>query len=218
MSWRELVIIWEQRDIMLAGLVMTVEIVVVSAALAAALGLVLFVGLISRSRILAAGVSRLSDIVRCVPFMLVCYLVYFALPDVGVVVGSVETGVLTLTVYNAVYIAVLLHGAWRELPRDIAEAGVAFGFHGWGLLRIVLPPVVLAAIPMIGNQIIQIIKDSAFLMIITVKELTYAANEIQATYYIPLASFLLAMLFYWFLCLGVESAVRALLRMAPARR
>jgi polar amino acid transport system permease protein len=55
-------------------------------------------------------------------------------------------------------------------------------------------------------------------MIITVKELTYAANEIQATYYIPLASFLLAMLLYWLLCLGVECGVRTLLRLAQARR
>ena len=218
MSWRDISIVWQQRDTMLAGLAMTIEIVLLSAALAGALGVVLFVGLIGRMRALAVIISLLSEIVRCVPFMLVCYLAYFALPSVGILVGNVETGVLTLSVYNAVYFAVLLHGAWKELPREISEAGRAFGFHGWGLLRIVLPPVVLAAIPMIGNQVIQIIKDSAFLMIITVKELTYAANEIQATYYIPLASFLLAMLLYWLLCLGVECGVRTLLRLAQARR
>jgi polar amino acid transport system permease protein len=218
MTWRELVILWQQRDIMLAGLVTTAEIVLCSAAFASALGLVLFIGLISRFRILASGLAWLNDIVRCVPFMLVCYLIYFALPNVGIFVGSMETGVLALTLYNAVYLAVLLHGAWKELPHEITEAGVAFGFQGWGLVRMVLPPVVFSAIPVIGNQMIQIIKDSAFLLIITVKELTYAANAIQSTYYIPLASFLLAMVFYWLLCLGVEGGVRALLRLAQARR
>ncbi len=93
------------------------------------------------------------------------------------------------------------------------------GFHGWRLLtRIILPPVVLDAVPMLGNQMIQVIKDSAFLVIITVQELTYAANEIQATYYVPFASFVCAILFYWILCLGVEGGVRSLLRVAEVRR
>jgi polar amino acid transport system permease protein len=65
---------------------------------------------------------------------------------------------------------------------------------------------------------IQVIKDSAFLVIITVQELTYAANEIQATYYVPFASFICAILLYWVLCLGVEGGVRSLLRVAEVRR
>jgi polar amino acid transport system permease protein len=218
MSSRDLAILWQERDVVLNGLLLTFEIVVVSALLAGALSLVIFSGLISRFRTVSTALTRTIDLMRCVPFMLVCYLIYFALPYGGIFIGSAATGILALTVYNAVYLAELLHGAWKELPRDITEAGAAFGFHGFGLMRIVLPPVVLAAIPMIGNQMIQIIKDSAFLVIITVKELTYAANAIQSTYYIPLASFLMAMLIYWFLCLGVEGGVRALLRRAEARR
>ena len=69
-------------------------------------------------------------------------------------------------------------------------------------MRIILPPVLLSSIPMLGNQMVQIIKDSAFLVIIAVQELTFAANEIQATYYVPFASFVCAMLLYWLLCLG----------------
>jgi polar amino acid transport system permease protein len=46
----------------------------------------------------------------------------------------------------------------------------------------------------------------------------HAANEIQATYYVPFASFVCAILFYWILCLGVEGGVRSLLRVAEVRR
>jgi polar amino acid transport system permease protein len=70
----------------------------------------------------------------------------------------------------------------------------------------------------LGNQMIQVIKDSAFLVIIKVQELTYAANEIQATYYVPFASFVCAILFYWILCLSVVGGVRGLLRVAEVRR
>jgi polar amino acid transport system permease protein len=48
--------------------------------------------------------------------------------------------------------------------------------------------------------------------------LTFAANEIQATYYVPFASFVCALLLYWLLCLAVEGGVRTVLRAAEARR
>jgi len=55
-------------------------------------------------------------------------------------------------------------------------------------------------------------------VIIAVQELTFAANEIQVTYYVPFASFVRAMLLYWVLCLTVEAGVRGGLTIAQARR
>ena len=84
--------------------------------------------------------------------------------------------------------------------------------------RIILPPVVYAAVPVLGNQVIQIIKDTAFLMIIAVPELTHAASSIQATYYVPFAAFVAAVALYWILCRGVEMVVGVIERRAEARR
>jgi polar amino acid transport system permease protein len=212
-------VLWEQRDAIVAGFATTLAISAVAALCAGLLGLMLFTLLISRVRAIAAALAWLIDLMRCVPFMLFCYLIYYGLPSFGIVIGNLTAGIVALTIYNAAYIAELLRGGYAALPREGIEAGEAFGFHGWGLLlRIILPPVLLASIPMLGNQMIQIIKDSAFLVIIAVQELTFAANEIQATYYVPFASFVCAMLLYWLLCLAVERGVRAVLTMAEARR
>ena len=216
---RGIAVLWEQRDAMLSGLLATIGITIVAAICAGVLGLVLFSLLISRVRAIEVTLTRLIDLMRCVPFMLFCYLIYYGLPSAGIVVGNLTAGITALTLYNAAYIAELLRGGYEALPREGIEAGQAFGFHGWRLLvRIILPPVLLSTIPMFGNQMIQIIKDSAFLVIIAVQELTYAANEIQATYYVPFASFVCAMLLYWLLCLAVEAGVRAVLKIADARR
>jgi polar amino acid transport system permease protein len=216
---RGIAVLWEQRDAMLSGLLATVGITIVAAICAGLLGLILFSLLISRVRALEVALAWLIDLMRCVPFMLFCYLIYYGLPSIGIVVGNLTAGITALTLYNAAYIAELLRGGYEALPREGIEAGHAFGFHGWRLLvRIILPPVLLSTIPMFGNQMIQIIKDSAFLVIIAVQELTFAANEIQATYYVPFASFVCAMLLYWLLCLGVEVGVRAVLVVAERRR
>jgi len=216
---RGIEVLWEQRDAMLSGLLTTLGITVVAAVCAGLLGLVLFSLLISRFRAVALALAWLIDLMRCVPFMLFCYMIYYGLPSFGIVIGNLMAGITALTIYNAAYIAELLRGGYQALPREGVEAGHAFGFHGWRLLsRIILPPVLLASIPMLGNQMVQIIKDSAFLVIIAVQELTFAANEIQATYYVPFASFVCAMLLYWVLCLAVEAGVRVVLAMAEARR
>jgi len=216
---RGIAVLWEQRDAMLSGLLTTIGITIVAAICAGVLGLVIFSLLISRVRAIEVTLTRLIDLMRCVPFMLFCYLIYYGLPSAGIVVGNLTAGITALTLYNAAYIAELLRGGYEALPREGIEAGHAFGFHGWGLLvRIILPPVLLSTIPMFGNQMIQIIKDSAFLVIIAVQELTFAANEIQATYYVPFASFVCAMLLYWLLCLGVEAGGRAVLAVAERRR
>jgi polar amino acid transport system permease protein len=72
--------------------------------------------------------------------------------------------------------------------------------------------------PVLGNQMIQIIKDSAFLTIIAVPELTHEASAIQSMYYVPFAAFVSAVVLYWVLCRLVELAVAGVERRARARR
>ena len=213
-----LAVLWSQRELMLSGLLTTLAITACAAVLAFCLGTLVF-ALTLRSRVLQAGLTTLIDVMRCVPFLLFLYLIYYGLPAWGLTLGNVSAGIWALTIYHAAYIAELMRGAYRGLPREEIEAGRAIGLHGARLVRrVILPPLAAAAMPALGNQAIQIIKDSAFLLIITVQELTYAANEIQAIYYVPLASFVCAALGYWLLCLGVEAAVRGVGGRAAAWR
>lgn len=211
-------IVWAHRDVLLHGLLTTLGVAVAATLLAGALGIVLF-GLALRFRVAARGVRAATDVMRCVPFLLFLYLIYYGLPAWGVVLDNLTAGIVALTLYNAAYFAELLRGAWAQLSPEQVDAGRAFGFHGAGLLRrVILPPLMFAAVPSLGNQVIQIIKDSAFLVIITLQELTYAANAIQSTYYVPLASFVCAALLYWALCLVVEAGVRTAVTRAEALR
>jgi polar amino acid transport system permease protein len=216
---RDFGITWAHRDQLLSGLANTVWLSVFAALLAFALGSLLAMMLMARARPLAIAARYFVDSMRCVPFLLFAYLVYYGLPSFGIRFTNFGAGLAALTVYNMAYMAELLRAAWAGLPHEMIEAGHAFGFVGLKLFRrIVLPPVILAATPMIGNQLIQIIKDSAFLTIIAVPELTHEASSIQATYFVPFAAFVSAVLLYWLLCMIVEAAVAGVGRLAEARR
>ncbi len=212
-------IVWQARGLMLDGALQTVWLTVVSAVISLVLGALLAMGLMSRRGGIGWVSSVLVDAMRCVPFLLFAYIIYYGLPSIGLDFNSWQSGLIALAVYNTAYMAELIRGAWRSLPAETIEAGYACGFHGLGLFRrVILPPVVFAAAPMIGNQVIQIIKDTAFLTIITVEELTHAATVIQATYFLPFASFLSALMLYWLMCLAVERMVTVIGTRAELRR
>jgi polar amino acid transport system permease protein len=212
-------VLWAELPLFATGLYNTVWLCAVAMVASLLLAIVLVVPLMSRRRLVQAPVRAAVDLLRSVPFLLLAYLVYYGLPTLGVSLDAWSAGIATLVVYNTAYIAEILRAAWAHLPREQTEAAHAFGFTGVLLFRrIILPQVVFAAGPILGNQLVQLIKDSAFLYVITVPELTFAANSVQSLYFVPFESFLLATLLYWALCGGVEAGVKRLERAAAPRR
>ena len=216
---RDFAVVWGERSLLLSGLANTTVLSVLAATCALMLGIVLTPALMARRRAIALPVRIFVDGMRCVPFLLFAYIVYYGLPSLGLRLDNWSSGLAALIVYNTAYMAEILRGAWQAQPREPIEAGIAFGFPEAKLFRrIILPPLLLTAGPVLGNQMIQIIKDSAFLTIIALPELTHAASSIQSRHYVPFAAFITAVLLYWGLCLIVEAGVSAVGRLAEARR
>ncbi len=215
----DFLIIWQQRTDVLDGLLGTLGLLVVSAAASLVLGVLLTPALMSRRVAVARIATIYVDAMRCAPFLLFVYLIYFGLPSAGIRLSNWWAGAIALILYNTAYMAELLRSAWNELPVSMIESGRAYGFTGFNLLRrIILPPVFTNAMPLIGNQLVQIVKDSAFLTVIAISELTHQMNGIQATYFIPFAAFVTAVLLYWGICLVIEGATGLLSRYAEERR
>lgn len=202
-------VVLDQFPTFLEGLWNTVWLCSTGTVLSLLLGIVLLIPLTSPYPVARHAVQTFIDAARAVPFLMLAYFVYYGLPTFGITLDSWTTAIVTIVLYNTAYMAEILWGTWKSLPRGQIEAGRAFGFQGWQLLRrIILPQVIVASVPILGNQFIQVIKDSAFLSIITIEELTFVARSIQSTYYVPFESFLVAALLYWLLCLIVEYGVK----------
>ena len=215
----DLAVVWDHADLLVQGFANTIVLALVGAVAALVLGSLVAVLLVSSNRSLRWAVQGIVDLLRCVPFLLLAYLVYYGLPNVGLDFDNWTTGLGAIALYNTAYMAEILRSAWMRVPRETIEAAAAFGFRGPALyLRIIMPPLFLSAAPTLGNQLIQIIKDTAFLTIIAVPELTHAASSIQSQYFVPFAAFLVAVLLYWVLCLLVEGGVYTVERLAEARR
>lgn len=158
------------------------------------------------------------DGMRMLPFLIFVYLLYYGLPTFGIRMTAWTAGVLGLVTYHSAYVAEILRGAWAQLPVGQTEAARAAGFHGFRLFRrIILPQLVLNSAPILGNQLIYMMKDTAFLMIITVKELTAAASDVQSMYLVPLQPFIVAIGLYWITSMAIEGLVAFVVRFARER-
>jgi polar amino acid transport system permease protein len=169
-------------------------------------------GLISRL------VRLLIDGMRMLPFLMYAYILYYGLPSVGIRLDAWTAGFIALITYHAAYFAEILRGTWATLPSGQAEAARAHGFRSFGMYRrIILPQLVLRAGPVLGNQLIICLKDTAFLSIITVRELTAAASSVQSLYFIPFEAFVVAIALYWLTSMLIEVAVARVGVMAEER-
>ena len=200
------------------GFLNTIWICGLSAALSLVLAVFVSMLLVSRRRALRRATQSAVDVLRAIPFLMLLFVVYYCLPALNVRLSSWACGLSALVVYNTAYVAEILRGAWTHLAREQEEAGRAYGYSGLALYRrIILPQIFIAAGPVLGNQMITLVKNSAFLMVITIPDLTFMANQVQAIYFVPFETMLVAVALYWLICSTIEWTVRRMERVALVR-
>ncbi|SEG80943.1 amino acid ABC transporter permease [Marinobacterium lutimaris] len=218
MNLSDFQIIYDERDSVITGIQTTLSLVLVSGLASVLFGLILTPLFFSKVGWVRGSIEWLCSAMRCSPFLLFVYVIYFGLPSYGINFDKYTSGLVAMIVYHSAYMAIIFRSAWVDIPAEILEAGTAYGFRGATLIRRIIGPLLLMrAIPMVGNQWIQIVKDSAYLGIISVFDITAAFNSIQSIYFNPFVCFIVAGLLYWVFCLLIELIVNLVARYARER-
>ena len=195
-------------DMILVGFRNTLILFSVSAAAAFLLSTAIVLAIQTRRGVVSSCMRAIVDGMRMLPFLMYAYILYYGLPSFGISMDAWTVGFLSLITYHAAYFAEILRGAWATLSTGQAESARAHGFTSLGMYRrILLPQLVLRTAPVLGNQLIICLKDTAFLSIITVRELTSAAASVQSLYFIPFEAFIVAIGLYWVTSILIELLV-----------
>ena len=201
-------ILWNHREMILLGFRNTLILFSVSAVAAFLLSTLIVLAIQTRAGTLSRVMRAVVDGMRMLPFLMYAYILYYGLPSFGISLDAWTVGFLSLITYQAAYFAEILRGAWATLSTGQAEAARAHGFTSFTMYRrIILPQLVLRTAPVLGNQLIICLKDTAFLSIITVRELTAAAAAVQSMYFIPFEAFIVAIGLYWATSVLIELLV-----------
>ena len=210
-------ILWSHREVFWQGFNNTLTIFLISSVLAFTLGfLLLFLMEGSKSRKIPISIFIVS--MRMLPFLILVYILYYGLPVVDIRFTAWQAGILALVIYHGAYFAEILRGSRVTLSNGQQEACMAIGLSKIKMFtRIILPQLILRTRGVLGNQLIILLKDSAFLIIITVQELTASANTLSSTYFIPMEAFVVVIGFYWLISLALDQLIRFLGRVGEKR-
>jgi polar amino acid transport system permease protein len=202
--WRtgniDLGFIGEWGPFILGGVGYTVLVCVLSIFFATIIALIGAVARLSSNAIIFSVASLYVSLVRGTPLLVQIFFVYFALPQLGVVLDAVPAGVIALSFNYGAYMTEIFRAGIQAVPGGQREAAQALGMpERLVMRRVVLPQAVRIVIPAIGNEFIAMIKDSALVSIIAVRELLWRARRVGTQNFRTLEAFLMAALVYWFL-------------------
>jgi polar amino acid transport system permease protein len=171
---------------MLRGAVVTLEISICALALATVVGVVM--GLISASdlKALKAVVRAYVYFVRGTPALVQIFLVYFALPRIGLELSSFMSGVVALAFNSAGFIAEIVRAGLQSIDAGQSEAALSIGMTArQSILFILLPQSLRRITPPLTNEVITLVKTSSLLSVISITELTRSAQLIIAERFVP---------------------------------
>src|ERR671925_488852 len=179
-------------DDLLDGLWVTVYMTVLSAALAAAIALVL--GLLARMEHLAPRTFArvVIEFFRGTSLLVQLFSLFYALPLWGYQLDPVEVGVVAFGLNFGAYGAEVVRGSINAVPRAQWEGAIALSLSPFQRMRrVILPQAFPLMIPPFGNLLIQLIKSTPLLFLVTLAPLTAAFIEFVRSTPIPIQLFFL---------------------------
>ena len=192
-----------------SAMFVTLEVSLLAALLGAIAGFALNALRLRFARALAWPYRLYVWLIRGTPYLSQLVIVYFGLPALGVTMSAVQATVVSLAFYSAAYFAELFRAGWASIPRGQLEAARAFGISRRATFRhIELPQAMAFTIPLLANQVILVIKESAVASVITVPELTMTASDIVSSTYTYIAPYAMLIVCYWLLTQAVALVAR----------
>jgi len=197
-----------------SGVWATLLISVVAIVISVALGLLVGMAALSKSKPLRAFNRLYVETFRAVPLLVLLLWVYYGLPVIaGIQFGVFAAGVISLAVSDSAFEAEIFRAGIQSIGQGQWEAGRSLGLRPWHVMRLViLPQAVRRILPALGNQFVYVLKMSSLISVVGYQELTRRANELTLVEYRPLEIYTLLVLEYLVLIVAVSWLMRRLER------
>lgn len=190
-------------------------------ATAVAVGVALLFGLMRLSQHFAIrGVAiGYIEIFRGTSLLVQLFWIFFVLPLFGVNLDKFVAGFLAVGLNMGAYGAELVRGAILAVPQGQWEAAIALNMPRYKRMwRIVLPQALMIMLPPWGNLVIEILKGTALVALISVTDLMFEVRQINILTFRAVEAFGTAMLVYYAMARLVVTPCMRALEKAMSRR
>ncbi len=165
---------------LLEGSAVTVQVFLITLALAVPLGLALALLRISRFGLLSGLVNGYIWLMRGTPLMLQMLFIYFALPFIpviGVRLPDFPSAIVAFVLNYAAYFAEIFRAGIQSIGKGQYEGAQVLGMtYAQTMRRIVLPQVIKRILPPMSNETITLVKDTSLIYVLAMNDLLRAAR------------------------------------------
>ncbi|MFV0560139.1 MAG: amino acid ABC transporter permease [Enterococcus sp.] len=141
------------------------------------LGLLLALGLSVKFKPLRYLLQSYVWVIRGTPLLLQLIFVFYGLPTVGIVFDRFDAAIFAFILNYAAYFAEIFRGGFQSIPQGQYEAAQVLQLSPFQTItKIVIPQVFKIVLPSVGNEIINLIKDSSLVYILGLGDIMRAGK------------------------------------------
>lgn len=211
--------------ILVEGMWIAIKATISGFALAIVLGVFIALGRISKSKLLNGLLVFFLEIVRGTPLLVQLVYMYYVVPlliELFVQVWNPEfqftispfmAGMLGLGINYGSYLSEVIRSSILSVDKGQDEAALALGYtKRQSMWSIIMPQATRSSIPVLGNYLVMMIKDTSLLAFITVNELLLRTQSYASQTFLTIESYTLLALAYLIISLPMAQMIRLLER------
>lgn len=205
----------ELLPLLLQGTIVTIQITALASVLAIALAFIAALAKLSPVRSVRWLANIYIEVFRGTSLLVQLFWLYFVLPlpPFNIMMSSFTVAVLGLGLHIGAYGAEVMRGAFSSVPRGQIEAAIALNIPPLRrFFHIVLPQAIVNAIPPGTNLLIELLKGTSLVSLITMADLTFRANQLVQLTFLSREVFGITLLIYFVLAQCINFAMRMLAR------
>ncbi|MFS2160146.1 ABC transporter permease [Pseudomonas sp. Pseusp122] len=202
-------VVWNSLPLYFGGLLITLKLLAISLLFGLLAAVPLGLMRVSKQPLVNMSAWLYTYVIRGTPMLVQLFLIYYGLAQFQVVRDSIFwpwlssatfCACLAFAINTSAYTAEIIAGSLKATPAGEIEAARAMGMSKAKMYRrILLPSALRRALPQYSNEVIMMLQTTSLASIVTLVDITGAAREVNAKYYLPFEAYITAGVFY--LCL-----------------
>lgn len=202
-----------------SGTLVTCAQFLLATLIAVAVALLAGLGKMSGNRLIRGAAILYIEIFRGTSLLVQLYWIFFVLPLFGITLPKFVAGFLSVGLNVGAYGAEIVRGSVQSVPRGQWEAAYALSMSpARRMRRIILPQAVALMLPPWGNLLIELLKGTALVALISVTDLMFQARQINASTFLSVQAFGTALIVYYILARFLITPFMRWCERAMARR
>ena len=182
------------RIFLFEGVRNTLILTIIAVVLGVALGTLVAMAKMSKSKLVRFLISIYIEIIRGTPILLQLYIFYFVLPELMpfLNLSSFMWVAIALCINSSAYVSEVIRSGIQAVDRGQMEAARCLGLsERQAMTKIILPQAVRNILPALGNEFIMILKETSLASTFFLGDLMTSHKIVSGATYLQLESLII---------------------------